>query len=224
MHHHLQEEHVKKSIVLALFIVTATFSFGFNEEHLNLVTFENLTDQTIEFIFLSPGDSEYWGPDILGSERVLGEDDALGFWILYPNECDNFDIMAVGEDGGTFEIFDYEICDGSTEIIEFVNKDLSDDPPEMYFVNVYIQNETIPVYYIFISPSDSEMWGVDYLDETTILDTDEYVNFLFPASASTTDYYLLGVDEDGDEYQFSFEIDEDSDESVYSIEIDDLVY
>lgn len=215
---------MKKFVAALLFLgLLVSQTFGFDEDYLNLVTFENLTSQTIEFIFLSPGDSEYWGPDILGSERVLEEDDSLGFWILYPNECDDFDIMAIGEDGDTFIIYDYEICDGSAEIIEFVNKDLTEEAPDFYFVDIYFQNETIPIYYIFISPSDSEMWGVDYLDETTILDTEDYARFLFPASEEATTYDLLGVDEDGDEYQFSFDIDSDSNELVFAIEISDLV-
>lgn len=209
--------------VVLLLAILSVHAFAFSEDHLNLVTFKNLTSRTIEFIFLSPGDSEYWGPEILGSERILERGDSLGFWILYPNECDSFDIMAIDEDGGTFVIYDYEICDGSEELIELVNKDLTEDPPDMNFVNIYIENETIDVYYIFISPSDSEMWGVDYLDETTILETEGYVSFLFPAMEDATSYDLMGVDEDGDEYQFSFDIDTESDELVFAIEISDLV-
>lgn len=210
------------AIVLIVFAASAA-AFGFNEDHLNLVTFRNLTDQDIEFIFLSPGDSEYWGPEILGSERILETDQDLGFFILYPDACNTFDIMAVGADGGTIVIYDYEICDGIQEMIEFVNKDLTDDPPEMEFVTIYIENDTIPVYYIFISPSDSRYWGVDYLDEYTILDTDDRVSFLFPAAADAASYDLMGVDEDGDEYRFSFSIDTDSEGYLFPIEISDLV-
>ncbi len=206
-----------------MFFVIVAAGFGFDEDYLNLVTFENLTNQTVEFIFLSPGDSEYWGPEILGSERVLAENESLGFWILYPDRCNTFDIMAVGEDGGTIVIYDYEICDGVQEVIEITNKDLVDDPPDMDFVNIYIRNDTLSIYYIFISPSDSMYWGVDYLDETTILEMDEMVSFLFPVSEEGMQYDLLGVDEDGDEYQFSFEINTASDRDIFPIEISDLV-
>lgn len=214
---------MKKLVIVALMLIVASgVSFGFDESWLNLVTFENLTRQTIEFIFLSPGDSEYWGPEILGSERVLEPGDSLGFWILYPDECNTFDIMAVGETGGTIEIYDFNICDGEEQLIEFVNKDLTDDPPDMDFVTIYIQNETVPIWYVFISPSDSSYWGVDYLDETTILDTEDYASFLFPVAEGVSEYDLLGVDESGNEYQFSFEIDEYSDEDVFTVEASDL--
>ena len=215
---------MKKGLLVIVLLAASISAFAFDEDYLNLITFENLTDQAIHFIFLSPGDSEYWGPEILGSERTLDQGDSLGFYIWYPNECDSFDIMAVGEDGGTFIIWDYEICDGRAELIEFVRKDLTDESPDFSFVNVYIKNETIPIWYIFLSPSDSEMWGVDYLDEYTILDSDEYVNFLFPASEEPTEYDLMAIDADGDEYQFSFEIDSSSDDDVYSIELSDLQY
>ena len=214
----------KLAFGLVLVFFTAAFSFAFDEDDLNLITFENLTRRTIEFIFLSPGDSEYWGPEILGSERVLESRDSLGFWILYPEECNTFDIMAIDEDGGTLIIYDYEICDGSDELIEFVNKDMVDDAPDLEFVTIYIENDTLPIYYIFISPSDSEYWGVDYLDETTILEMEESVSFLFPISNETIEFDLMAVDEDFDEYQFSFDVDEDSDEYTFAIEISDLVY
>lgn len=213
-----------KVMILVLFAICLFSVYGFDEDYLNRVTFENLTNQTIEFIFLSPGDSEYWGPEILGSERVLEEDESLGFFIWYPNECDTFDIMAIGEDGGTFIIWDYEICDGTEELIEFVRKDLVEEAPDLDFVNVHIQNETISIYYIFLSPGDSDMWGVDYLDEYTILETGDYVSFLFPASSDATEYDLMAIDEDGDEYQFSFDIDLSSDDDQYAIELSDLKY
>lgn len=222
------EDFMKKAFITLLlvgflFLVTAGTAFAFDDDWLNLVTFENLTRQTIQFIFLSPGDSDYWGPEILGSERVLEPGDELGFYILYPDECNTFDIMAIGEDGGTIFLWDYQICDGEEELIEFVRKDLSDDAPELEYVTIHIQNDTIPVWYIFISPSDSSYYGVDYLDETTILETDDTVSFLFPLAEGTAEFDLIAVDEDGDEYQFSFEIDEYSDGDLYAIEISDLM-
>ena len=66
-------------MILVLFVACLFSAYAFDEDYLNLITFDNMTGQTIEFIFLSPGDSEYWGAEILGSERVLEDDDSLGF-------------------------------------------------------------------------------------------------------------------------------------------------
>ena len=209
-----------KILLLVLFIgCLAMPSFAGD---MNLIYFSNETSKTIEYIFLSPGDTEYWGPEILGSERILEQGDSIGFYILYPNECDDFDIMAIGDDGGTFVIWDYEICDYAEGAIKIRDANLDEDAPEMDFVEIYIGNDTVPIHFIFISPSDSEMWGVDYLDKDTILDMDGSVGFLFPANDEPIEYNLLGVDEDGDTYQFSFYVDSDSDELTFSIEISDL--
>ena len=213
---------VAMAMVTLMVVLAVPVTAEFDEGDLNLITFSNLTRNEILYIFLSPGDSEYWGPEILGASRTLEPNGTLGFYILYPNECDTFDIMAVDDEGGTIILWDYQICDGEEELIEFVRKDLTDDPPEMDFVTVYISNDTLPIYYIFISPSDSGMWGVDYLDENTILEMDGMVGFLFPVPDESTSYDLMAVDEEADTYEFSFEVDAYSDELVFPIEIDDL--
>ena len=70
-----------KRILLVLFVVvlftSPAWADTFDPDWLNLITFTNSTGRTIEFIFLSPGDSEYWGPEILGSERVLPDDESI---------------------------------------------------------------------------------------------------------------------------------------------------
>lgn len=214
---------MKRICISFLLLGIICFSaFAFNPDDLNLIYFENSTGSTIEFIFLSPGDSEYWGPEILGSERILANGDILGFYILYPNACDEFDIMAIDEDEQTLIIYNYEICDTDEGYIEILPEYLTEEAPSMNFVEIHIRNETILVYYIFISPSDSEMWGVDYLDETTILDTEDSLSLVFPVGDEPTEYDLKAIDEDGDAYQFSFDVDSDSDDMVFSIEISDL--
>ncbi len=120
----------KMLICLTIYVVISVQSFAFDEDALNLVYFENLTRNTIEFIFLSPGDSEYWGPDLLNAEQVLGTGETLGFYLLYPNDCDSFDIMAVDENDSTMIIYDYMICDGEEEFIQFVKKDFRDETPD----------------------------------------------------------------------------------------------
>ncbi len=210
------------ALLVGLAVALPLRSETFDPDYLNLVTFKNSTGATIEFIFLSPGDSDYWGPEILGSERVLESGASLGFWILYPDECNDFDVLAIDENGKAAIIYDYTVCDGRKEEIEIVRKDMRDDTPDFDFVTVYIRNETIDVWYIFISPSDSNMWGVDYLDESTVLSTNKSVGFLFPAGSDAITYDLLAVDEDMDTYRFSFEVDSSSDDSVFAIEVSDL--
>lgn len=212
----------KRAFLCIALAVVAAAAWAFDEDELNLVTFRNSTSSTIEYIFLSPGDSDYWGPEILGAERVLEPGQSLGFYIHYPDDCNSFDIMAVSEDGKTFMVYDYEICDDASEVIELVKKDLTDDPPSMDLVTIHIRNDTLPVYYVFVSPEDSDYWGVDYLDEDTILDMDESASFLFPVGDEPASYVVMAVDEEGDEYRFKFDVDAGSEDMVFAIEISDL--
>ena len=118
---------------------------------------------------VSPEDSEGWGADVLGSERTLDDGEYLGFYILYPDECNSFDIMAIDEEGDSYFIWDYEICDGYEEELEITLDDW-DDEFELDLEEVTIINDTgYDIWYIFISPSDSDMWGIDHLDDETIL-------------------------------------------------------
>jgi hypothetical protein len=50
---------------------------------------------------------------------------------------------------------------------------MREDAPDFSLVTVYIKNETVDVWYVFISPADSNMWGADFLDETTMLEVDK---------------------------------------------------
>jgi hypothetical protein len=193
----------------------------FDANWLNFVTLSNQTHDTIEFVFLSPGDSDFWGPEILGAERVLGADESTGYYLYYPNECDLFDIMAINSDDRTISIYNYEICDDQEEFLQFMSEDLTDQPADMEMVTVNFRNDVAPIHYLFISPEDSEMWGIDYLGEVMTFDSDETVSFLFPVSSNPTNYDLMAVDEDGEVYRFSFEIDSDSDGVIFAIELTD---
>ena len=121
----------------------------------------------------------------------------LGFYILYPDECNSFDIMAIDEEGDSYFIWDYEICDGYEEELEITLDDW-DDEFELDLEEVTIINDTgYDIWYIFISPSDSDMWGIDHLDDETILYDGDSVEFLAPAGAS---FDVMLVDEDEDTY------------------------
>lgn len=211
-------------LVLAVFCLFALPAF--DEYELNTITFYNDTGYDIYYIFLSPGDSEYWGPEILGAERVLGDGESLGFYIHYPDYTNTFDIMAIDDDGYTFTLWDYEISDDAPAELTFSFEDLLDDPPDLGFITLNLTNETVPVYYLFVSPEDSRMWGVDLLDETTILGSEQTFSVLVPVSSTTDTYNVMAIDEDLDEYYFDLHLNEryaDGDGQIYeSITLEDL--
>lgn len=213
---------------IGIFVMVAAGLVAFDDDELNLITFYNDTGYDIWYIFVSPGDSEYWGPELLGADRVLEDGQFLGFWIHYPESSNEFDIMAIDDDGYTFVQYGFEISDDEEAEIWFEFDDLLEDAPEMEFLTVNVTNETIPLYYFFCSPADSDMWGVDLFDEETILDSDESFSFLIPANwDEVVEYDVLAVDEDMDDYTFTLNITPkyaDDDGNIWvSVEIDDLV-
>lgn len=218
-----------KRIVLFLFLIVIPLAslFSFDSDHLNRVTFINKTSSDIWYVFLSPGDSGEWGFDILGSERVLESDYSLSFYILYPDYENNFDIMAIDEDGNTFILFD-EVISDDREAFIIIEEGDKDDNPEMDFVEVEFTNETdYEMLYLFVSPEDSSMWGVDMMDDEQTLLPYDTLSLLAPYGYETVSYDVMAVDEDEDEYQFTLNVNYDYTDSDgvirISIEMSDLV-
>ncbi len=196
----------KMSIVLLLLIIPVLL-FAFDPGWLNNIVFFNGTGNDIEYIFMSPGDSDFWGPEILNSERVLESRDNLGFYIFYPDECNDFDILAIDSNGDALYIYDYTICDGTEETIAFSKRDMAEEEPYFDFLtlDIYNQIET-EIFYIFVSPADSNMYGVDLLDETTTILPEEYLSILIPVGEDDVDYDVMAVDENNDTYSFTYTI------------------
>jgi hypothetical protein len=209
---------------LALFAcLAAAPSAAVDPENLNLITFENRTGQDIRYIFLSPSDSQYWGTDILGSSRVLGSDQDLGSYIHYPDPCNEFDIVAIGSNDEAFVVYGYEICDGKEADVRLTRRNLKEDAPAFDFATVEIVNETdYEIWYLFFSPGDSSMWGVDQLDRETILDPGDSVRLLLPVTDEDVRYDVRAVDEDEDTYTFYVEVGPGDDEYLFSIVNGDL--
>lgn len=214
-----------KRIVVStlLLLVCAGPAKAVDPDELNLITFQNRTGVTIQYLFLSPGDSRHWSTDILGSSRVLRDDDELSFYIHYPERCNDFDIYAIGDNDQAFLLYDYEICDDEEAKVRISRRDLSDSAPDFDFATVTIENGTdYDMWYVFFSPGDSSMWGVDQLDSETILEPGDSFSVLLPVSDESVRYDVRAVDEDEDTYTFYVEIDNDRDNYSFEIEMSDL--
>ncbi len=213
----------KISFVLFLLILPVLI-FAFDPGWLNNVVFFNGTSTDIEYIFLSPGDSDYWGPEILNSERILESRADLGFYIYYPDDCDDFDILAINSNGEALSIYDYTICDGTEETIAFSKKDMSEESPDFNFITLEIDNQIqTEIYYMFISPADSNMYGVDLLDEATTIIPGDYLSLLIPIGDDAVDYDVMAVDENNDTYSFTLTLDPSTgSEQNVAIEMGDM--
>ena len=181
---------------------------------LNRVTFKNDTGFTILFLFFSPGDSEWWGPDILGSTMEFEDGDEMSFYIHYPEYSNEFDFMAVDEDMDAYYKWNVEINDGEELYVEISLADYEGDSAEdMNFSEIIFTNVSDEdIWYMFLSPSDSEMWGIDVLDDETIFSVGDTYELLVPTGSEGTSYDLFAVDEDGGTFYRSIEVSSRKDE------------
>ncbi|MBN2657538.1 MAG: hypothetical protein JXR86_10805 [Spirochaetales bacterium] len=213
----------KRQILILLILLLPILSlFSFDPSSLNRVTFINKTGADIWYVFLSPGDSSEWGFDILGSERVLENNSLLSFYVFYPDYSDNFDIMAIDENGDTFILFDKEFSDDE-EITVLITSGDQEENPGMDFIEVEFENQTdYEMLYLFVSPSDSEMWGVDMMDDEQTISPYETLSILAPYDDETVSYDVMAVDVDNDEYRFTLNVNWDytDDDGVLRIPIE----
>ncbi len=209
--------------ILTALLLSAPLA-ALNPEELNSISFYNDSGFNIWYLFFSPGDSEEWGADILGTTRTLDAGQEVEFFVHYPEECNTFDFMAIDEDGDTYFIWDYEICDGRPGTIE-ISLDHYDPNGTLRFnfAEVNLRNDTpYEMYFVFFSPSDSEMWGVDMLDAQTILEPGNELSLSVPVSKSLVSYDVLAVDEDTDDYSFRVELNSSETTYTWPIEVSDL--
>ena len=79
-------------IAAMLCAFSARSVLAFSPDELNRITFENSTGSRIELLFLSPGDSSFWGPDIIGADYVLNDRCSVSYYVHYPAKSFTFDL------------------------------------------------------------------------------------------------------------------------------------
>ena len=209
-------------VALALaFALPATVS-AINPENLNTISFSNKTGYDIWYLYLSPGDSSLWGTDILGAENTLDSGGKLDFYIHYPDACNTFDIMAVDSYDDAYIVSDFEICDDVPASVSFTTKNEVSGAPEFDLIEVQLTNETgFELWYLFMSPEDSQMWGVDQMDSGTTLGTGKTISLLVHDSGSIFDVHA--VDSDDDSYTLQVDLGAQvGGELQVAIEFDDI--
>ena len=213
----------RRLVFAVIMLMIAVSVFGIDPANLNRVTFINNTGYDLAYLFFSPGDSDYWGADILGTTRTLAGGEKIGFYIHYPEFSSTFDVLAIDEDGDAYLIWNYEISDAEPAVIEVTLDNLEGgyDLPQLATVNL-VNQTGYDIWYIFFSPGDSDMWGVDMLDDETILEDGDAVSLFVPVTDVATRYDFQGVDVDEDTYQFWVEISDSDLEYTWAIEFSDL--
>ena len=210
--------------VMLLAVLSAASAFAFDPEELNRITFVNSTGAKIQMIFLSPGDSEFWGPDIIGADYVLKDGGSIRYYVHYPQSSFNFDVLATDDAGRQFVHRNLKMVDGKEQTITLTRKGLDSTATEFSLATLEVENDTgNEIQYLFISPADSDAWGADLLDaESTLADGDSHA-IVIPVGKQKAPYNLFAQDGEGRSYFFNVTIDPSKGkEFTVSIEKGDL--
>ncbi len=127
-----------------------------------MITVLNQLNRTICFVFISPSSSGSWGNDRLGSEETILPGDRRDFWL--PDES-LYDIQVVDcDDNVVLERYDV-ILQGSISLIAG-----DPTPPERTDLTVTLKNVSgRSVCFVFISSSNADSWGEDWLNSDEVI-------------------------------------------------------
>jgi hypothetical protein len=208
-------------MLIALGLAMPAKAFGLDPASLTPVELRNGTNQEIHTLFLSPEDSDYWGPDLLGETGPVrrGEVRTIRVDLLPP--CSKFDILALSGDNAAYIRWDHTVCVGIREVVDISPIDKVRTAPRFDFLTLSIRNQTrYPMMHLFLSPADSRMWGLDLLQERERLRQNGQMHLLIPTAATEVGFDLLTVDEDGAHYRFAVEIDMSGSATSYAVVIE----
>ncbi|MDA3851304.1 MAG: hypothetical protein PF447_08510 [Spirochaetaceae bacterium] len=220
---------MKKLPFLAiLFIFSAFLAAQSQDYQLETISLENQSGEDLWYIFVSPSDSEIWGPDIMGYSDILNPGGEFTKYFYKRNQGFGlFDIMAISEYGQVYEAYRIPLnIDGSPlEITQSKSSvSLGDDTLLENFTYLTIKNDTKDdLWYLFIAPLGSQEKGFDLLNSEFSMGSGEEISFNFQDMGRSLDYTITAMD--SDERVFSFDLTLlANEESQYAvIEDSDLV-
>jgi len=202
---------IVSSLILVSFSQSENVEGKVNLSILVEVTFTNDLEWEISSFYISSSDSDYFGGEMLSTAKneVLSSGESLTLFMV-PGEYDillfdvDYDIwsgkcyVSASDNGETR---------GGTTYISFNEVDLFYEEfgyiDETYDVEIEVYT-TVPVDYLFFSPSDSNSWGVDYLGEISLVNGDVY-SFSFMKTEPPTTFDLQVIFNDGN--QLLMEVD-----------------
>jgi hypothetical protein len=144
----------------------------------------------IWYVFLSPSHAEEWGEDWLGDEAVIRDGQTHTITGIPEGQ---YDVMAKDENGEAIETWWEVDVEGEMtwtitglSSLEVVN-DTDDD-----------------IAYLYISPTDSDSWGEDWLGDEVIMAGDTYVVGDIPPG--TYDVKAVNLDEESIEIVYNIDM------------------
>lgn len=154
---------------------------------------KNDTGQQVNLLFIVPRDTKQLGIEVLGGTNVLAIDDTHKLYVSHPGTSNLFHIMAISETNEVFVLPNTEIRDSDVNILA-INQNHKQDGFSQFFKNpdsrtiTSIENMlNTSISYLFISPSESSMWGADILGTKILSSGDSLRYILFYSGATVFD-------------------------------------
>ncbi|MCL2042877.1 MAG: serine protease [Treponema sp.] len=169
-----------------------------------IITAVNRTGYTGFYLYISPTSSDAWGPDRLG-ESILSNRQSITLQNIPASSNNRYDVRLIDSDGDSYTKWNVLIM--PNERVEFTFDDLDRQnaesaPPVYNGPPITIVNNTgYTVYYLYISPTSDDVWGLDRLAANQTLGNRQSVTVNLPHPLNVTNRYdIMLQDSDGDTY------------------------
>ena len=172
-------------------------------QQLPSVTIVNNTGYEIWYVHISETTAGSWGADRLGDSNTLADGDSIALQLPYPLETVNhYDMKLEDLDGDTYTKMNVLVTANSR--IEFTLDDYDDNNISFEYTGppiTIVNNTGYDIWYIYISDSQSDSWGLDRLGRDETLATGESISLNLPYPIETVKRYDIKLmDLDGDTY------------------------
>jgi len=207
-----------KARVLFVAAMLLAASGDVSAEDNNSVTIRNGTGRSLDYLFVSPGDSRYWGANVLGAQGSLGIGGEKRLEVGYPSPCAELDVAGGTRDGSSWAVVGRRICDGRAALVVLTAGDAADEPPFEPFVAVEFENGTgRAIRELYFTPGDSGIWGVDHLAGGSGLAPGASVTLWLPTPDGAVDFGVRAADDAGASYSFAVAVDDEQERLVFEI-------
>ena len=181
---------------------------GFDSAEMSRVTLENHSGFNMRHVFISPGDSEEWGADILssaGGDEFLYAGGKLHVYVHFQHTHPSFDIWTIDEDFDSYVIRDVQARGNLYIAVGREHHEPATGKPA--FTELILTNASDKdIWFLFFSPDNSEVWGADILTHEGVFEAGNSIRVVLPSEDGQ--YDLLGLTETGDNYYRSLSMPE----------------
>lgn len=167
------------------------------EEETATLEIVNAGDHELLMLFVSPSDSDFFGPEVLGHDNTLPAGDSHTVRVHADAECFDYDVFAVDVDG--FPVYSIRaVCEGSHEEIRLGEKGILEEPVAFeHFIRVDITNtREEAITSLFAAATDSRYRGADLLDNGGRLEPGDTKRFSL-ADTEAVEYNVFARLDDG---------------------------